>query len=38
VYAQTIILSVGDVTRYQKPLFWAAGVAIVFFVLNIIFW
>src|SRR5437764_2957222 len=38
VYGQTEIPSVGDVPWYQKPLFWAAVVAIVFFVLNIIFW
>jgi SSS family solute:Na+ symporter len=38
VYGQTVIPSVGDVPWYQKPLFWAAVVAIVFFVLNIIFW
>ena len=38
VYGQTEIPSVGDVPLYQKPLFWAAIVAIVFVVLNIIFW
>src|SRR5712672_603460 len=38
VYGQTVIPSVGDVPWFQKPLFWAAVVAIVFFVLNIIFW
>ena len=38
VYGQTQIPSVGDVPLYQKPLFWAAIVAIIFVVLNIIFW
>jgi SSS family solute:Na+ symporter len=38
VYGQTEIPSVGDVPLYQKPLFWAAIVAIIFVVLNIIFW
>ena len=28
----------GDVPLYQKPLFWAGVVVVVFFVLNIIFW
>jgi solute:Na+ symporter, SSS family len=38
VYGQTEIPSIGDVPLYQKPLFWAAIVAIIFVVLNIIFW
>jgi SSS family solute:Na+ symporter len=38
VYGQTQIPSVGDVPLYQKPLFWAAIVGIIFVVLNIIFW
>jgi SSS family solute:Na+ symporter len=38
VYGQTVIPSVEGVPWYQKPLFWAAVVAVVFFVLNIIFW
>ena len=38
VYGMTEIPSVGDVPLYQKPLFWAAVVTVVFFVLNIIFW
>ena len=38
VYGLTEVPSVGDVPLYQKPLFWAAVVAVVFFVLNIIFW
>ena len=38
VYGLTPIPSVGDVPLYEKPLFWAAIVIIVFFILNIIFW
>jgi SSS family solute:Na+ symporter len=38
VYGLTEIPSVGDVPLYQKPLFWAAVVTVVFFILNIIFW
>jgi solute:Na+ symporter, SSS family len=38
VYGETEIPSVGDVPIYQKPLFWAAIVVVVFFILNIIFW
>jgi solute:Na+ symporter, SSS family len=38
VYGLTPIPSVGNVPLYQKPLFWAAIVVIVFFILNIIFW
>jgi SSS family solute:Na+ symporter len=38
VYGMTEIPSVEDVPLYQKPLFWAAVVTVVFFVLNIIFW
>jgi SSS family solute:Na+ symporter len=38
VYGETQIPSVGDVPLYQKPLFWAAIVGIIFVVLNIIFW
>jgi solute:Na+ symporter, SSS family len=38
VYGETQIPSVGDVPLYQKPLFWAAIVAVIFVVLNIIFW
>ncbi len=38
VYGLTEVPSVGDVPLYQKPLFWAAMVAVVFVVLNIIFW
>ncbi|MGH9741128.1 MAG: sodium:solute symporter family protein, partial [Candidatus Acidiferrum sp.] len=38
VYGQTEIPAVGNVAWYQKPLFWAGVVAVVFFALNIIFW
>jgi SSS family solute:Na+ symporter len=38
VYGMTEIPSVGDVPLYEKPLFWAAVVTVVFFILNIIFW
>jgi solute:Na+ symporter, SSS family len=38
VYGLTEVPSVGDVPLYEKPLFWAAVVIIVFVVLNIIFW
>jgi SSS family solute:Na+ symporter len=38
VYGETEIPSIGDVPLYQKPLFWASVVVVVFFVLNIIFW
>ncbi len=38
VYGETEIPAVGDVPFYQKPLFWAGIVVVVFFILNIIFW
>jgi len=38
VYGLTEVPAIGDVPLYQKPLFWAALVAVVFVVLNIIFW
>jgi SSS family solute:Na+ symporter len=38
VYGLTPIPAVGNVPIYQKPLFWAAIVVVVFFILNIIFW
>jgi solute:Na+ symporter, SSS family len=38
VYGLTEVPSIGDVPLYQKPLFWAGVVVVVFFVLNIIFW
>jgi SSS family solute:Na+ symporter len=38
VYGVTEIPSEGQVAIYQRPLFWAAIVATVFFVINIVFW
>jgi solute:Na+ symporter, SSS family len=38
VYGTTEIPSEGDVPLYQRPAFWAGAVAVVFVVLNIIFW
>src|ERR1700676_2967980 len=38
VMGLTDIPSVGDLPFYEKPLFWAGLVAMVFVVLNIIFW
>jgi len=38
VYGLTEVPSIGDIPFYQKPLFWAAVVTVIFFVLNIIFW
>jgi SSS family solute:Na+ symporter len=38
VYGLTQIPAVGEVPLYQKPLFWAAVVAVVFVVLNMVFW
>jgi solute:Na+ symporter, SSS family len=38
VYGLTEVPSVGAVPLYQKPLFWAAVVSVVFVGLNIVFW
>jgi solute:Na+ symporter, SSS family len=38
VMGLTEIPSIGNVPFYQKPLFWAGVVAVIFVVLNIIFW
>jgi solute:Na+ symporter, SSS family len=38
VYGLTEVPSIGDVPLYERPLFWAGVVVVVFFVLNIIFW
>lgn len=38
VYGATAIPSEGDLALYQRPIFWAAIVAIVFFIVNIVFW
>jgi SSS family solute:Na+ symporter len=38
VYGLTEVPSVGNVPIYQKPLFWAGVVVVIFFALNIYFW
>src|ERR1700726_302790 len=38
VYGLTEVPFVGNVPLYQKPLFWAGVVTVIFFILNIIFW
>jgi SSS family solute:Na+ symporter len=38
VYGETDIPSDGHLPLYQRPIFWAVIVALVFAVLNIIFW
>jgi SSS family solute:Na+ symporter len=38
VYGATEIPSEGELPIYQRPIFWAGVVAIVFVILNIIFW
>jgi SSS family solute:Na+ symporter len=38
VYGATVIPHDGAVTVWQKPIFWAIVVSVVFFILNIIFW
>ena len=38
VYGATEIPSEGDIEIYKRPIFWAAVVATVFVILNIIFW
>ncbi|MGC2648463.1 MAG: sodium:solute symporter family protein [Candidatus Sulfotelmatobacter sp.] len=38
VYGLTDVPSVGNLPWYQKPIFWAGVVTIVFVLLNIIFW
>jgi SSS family solute:Na+ symporter len=38
VYGVTEIPSEGDLPIYQRPIFWAAIMAIIFVILNIIFW
>jgi SSS family solute:Na+ symporter len=38
VYGLTEIPAVGEVPWYQKPLFWAGVVTVIFVVLNLIFW
>jgi SSS family solute:Na+ symporter len=38
VYGYTKIPSEGDMPLYQRPIFWAGVVGLVFVILNIIFW
>lgn len=38
VYAYTEIPSDGDVPLYKRPIFWAVGVAILFAILQFLFW
>jgi SSS family solute:Na+ symporter len=38
VYGLTEVPHVAEVPFYEKPLFWAGVVGVVFFILNIIFW
>jgi SSS family solute:Na+ symporter len=38
VYGHTPIPSESDLSLYQRPIFWAVVVAVVFAVVNIIFW
>ena len=38
VYGCTELPSEGHLKLYQRPIFWAVAVALVFAVLNILFW
>jgi solute:Na+ symporter, SSS family len=38
VYGLTAVPSVGDIAIYEKPIFWAGVVGIIFVILNIMFW
>jgi len=38
VYGCTEVPAEGHLPLWQRPIFWAAAVAVVFFVLNILFW
>jgi len=38
VYGETDVPSVGDIPFYERPIFWAAVVVVIFVILNIIFW
>jgi SSS family solute:Na+ symporter len=38
VYGYTNIPSEGDMPLYQRPIFWAGVVGVIFVILNIIFW
>ncbi|HEY3939295.1 MAG TPA: sodium:solute symporter family protein [Bryobacteraceae bacterium] len=38
VYGATDIPSEGDLKLYQRPIFWAVVISVIFIILNIIFW
>jgi SSS family solute:Na+ symporter len=38
VYGLTAIPSVGEIAIYEKPVFWAGVVGIIFVILNVLFW
>ena len=38
VYGCTEIPSEGDLPLYQRPIFWAALISVVFIILNVVFW
>jgi SSS family solute:Na+ symporter len=38
VYGLTEVPSVGNLPIYQRPLFWAGVMVVIFFVLNVYFW
>jgi SSS family solute:Na+ symporter len=38
VYGCTDIPSEGHLALYQRPIFWAGLIAVVFFIINIVFW
>jgi SSS family solute:Na+ symporter len=38
VYGATVVPDDGAKTLFQKPIFWACVVSVVFFILNLIFW
>jgi solute:Na+ symporter, SSS family len=38
VYGLTAVPSVGNVAIYEKPVFWAGVVGIIFVILNLLFW
>jgi SSS family solute:Na+ symporter len=38
VFGCTVLPSEGHLPVWQRPIFWAGAVAVVFVILNIIFW
>jgi SSS family solute:Na+ symporter len=38
VYGATVLPSEGNLPLYQRPIFWAGVVAVVFIILQVIFW